>query len=182
MNNRSVGEKFIRTYSTDPMAVRTRNWRAKNKMRNAVQRKIYMSQEKNFVRVAMMRPFKPSNMFPKKSANSSYQRQVRIPDITLEGMYEELILHIQLMKDKFPWTDGRICRYCEKPWTYVNTGFKQGRNHPNFSVDRFNSDETYKKGNIVFCCTQCNTRKNSTTKKDWLKYLEIDKEINDSKD
>jgi hypothetical protein len=51
MNNRSVGEKFIRIYSTDPMAVRTRNWRAKNKMRNAVQRKIYMSQEKNFVRV-----------------------------------------------------------------------------------------------------------------------------------
>ena len=125
--------------------------------------------------------FYEGNMFPKKRGNSLYQRQVRIPDITLEGMYEELILHIQLMKDKFPGTDGRICRYCEKPWTYVNTGFKEKRNHPNFSVDRFNSDETYKKGNIVFCCTQCNSRKNSTTKKDWLKYVEIDKEINDSK-
>ena len=112
MNNRSVGEKFIRTYSNSPQAVRTRNWRAKNKIRNAVQRKVYMSQEKNFVRVTMMRPFKPSNMFPKKRGNSSYQRQVRIPDITLEGMYEELILHVQLMKEKFPETDGRICRYC----------------------------------------------------------------------
>ena len=39
MNNRSVGEKFIRTYSTDPMAVMTRNWRAKNKMRNACLKK-----------------------------------------------------------------------------------------------------------------------------------------------
>lgn len=174
--------KTPRTYSTDPTAVRTRIWRAKNKVKDASTREIYMAQENNFIRITMMRPFKPSVMYPKKNYNSNYQRKGYIPEITLEGMYEELILQIQLMKEKFPGTDGRLCRYCEKPWTYTRKGFREKKIATNFSMDRFNPNETYKKGNIVFCCSECNSKKRDSSKKDWLKYLEIDKEINDSKD
>jgi hypothetical protein len=35
------------------------------------------------------------------------------------------------------------------------------------------------KGNIVFCCVKCNSTKRDSTKKDWLKYLEIDKELHE---
>ena len=96
-------------------------------------------------------------------------------------MYEELILHIQLMKDKFPETDGRLCRYCEEPWTYIRSSGESTRSLKNFSIDRFDATQTYKKGNIIFCCSKCNTTKSDSTKKDWLKYLEIDKELTKEK-
>jgi hypothetical protein len=47
-------------------------------------------------------------------------------------MYGELILHIQLMKDKFPETDGRLCRYCEEPWTYIRSSGEGTRNLKKF--------------------------------------------------
>jgi hypothetical protein len=63
-------------------------------------------------------------MYPKK--DRSYQRKGWVPEVTRTEIYQELLLHIELMKEKFPGTDGRICRYCEKPWTYIRSGNKPG--------------------------------------------------------
>lgn len=140
-----------------------------------------MSKEVNYVRQSFQRPFKASSINPKPRANG-WQRVGWQPEITLEELYAELILHIQSMKDKFPTSDGRLCRYCEEPWTYSRTsGRTTRRNNKNFSLDRFDTTQTYKKGNVIFCCSKCNITKTDSTKKDWLKYLEIDKELNESK-
>jgi hypothetical protein len=59
---------------------------------------------------------------------------------------------------------------------------KGARRFPtNFSIDRFNTIENYKIGNIVFCCNQCNRAKNSSEKWMWIKLLEIDKELTKEK-
>jgi hypothetical protein len=139
--------------------------------------------ERAFINSTVGRIFKPSVMFPKK--DRSYQRKGWIPEATKEEIYGELLLHIQLMKEKFPGTDGRICRYCEKPWTYVRSGNEPGNRNikkTNFSMDRFDTNITYKIGNIVFCCNGCNALKNGSTKEMWIKFLEIDKEINQTKE
>jgi hypothetical protein len=139
----------------------------------------YISQEKNFVRDTFKKYFRPSYHIPK--VNGTYTRIPWIPEITLKGFYEELFLHIELMKEKFPGTDGRICRYCDKPWTYIRRGKDGARAHTNFSIDRFDTNVTYKKGNIIFCCSKCNALKNASTKEMWIRFLEIDKEINEKK-
>ena len=155
---------------------RSYQYKIKNKDKQDAWLNKHMGLEINYVYQSLTRPFKNSSINPKPMKNG-YQRTGWKPELTLEEMYEELILHIQLMKDKFPETDGRLCRYCEEPWTYIRaTGGRQ--NLKNFSIDRFDATQTYKKNNIIFCCTKCNSTKKDSTKKDWLKYLEIDKEIN----
>lgn len=136
----------------------------------------YITQEKNFIRDTFKKYYRPSYHIPK--TQGTYTRIPWVPEITIEGFYEELILHIELMKEKFPGTDGRICRYCDKPWTYIRKGRDGARAHTNFSVDRFDTTITYKKGNIVFCCGKCNAAKNSSTKAMWIRFLEVDKELN----
>ena len=87
------------------------------------------------------------------------------------------------MKDKFPESDGKLCRYCDQPWTYIRKGDNITRKTTwtNFSLDRFNSEQTYKKGNVIFCCSKCNSLKNGSTKAMWIRCLEIDKELNNEK-
>ena len=156
-------------------------WRSENVERKKEINIKYMSKEENFIRSAFKRIFKPSSMFPKQY-NSNYKRKGWVPEITLDELYAELILHIQRMKDKFSATDGRLCRYCYIPWTYSRP--TKGRKDSsvtftNFSIDRFDAAVTYKIGNIIFCCAKCNSTKKNSTKQDWLRYLEIDKELND---
>jgi hypothetical protein len=154
-----------------------KHW-ALNKKKSKKVNLIYINKERNFIRVIIKSIFNPSRMFPKRIKN--YNRKGWVPEITFKEMYEELLLHIQLMKDKFPDTNGRLCRYCEKPWTTIRTGKNNGDiSKYNFSVDRFDSNKTYMKGNVIFCCAKCNSTKKNSTKKDWLKYLEIDKELNE---
>lgn len=143
----------------------------------------YMNIEKNFIRGTLRRIFKPSTINPKKYKNISYIRKAWVPEITLEELYEELFLHIQNMKDKFPESDGKLCRYCDQPWTYIRKGDNITRKTTwtNFSLDRFNSEQTYKKGNVIFCCSKCNSLKNGSTKAMWIRFLEIDKELNNEK-
>ena len=145
----------------------------------------WISNEKNFIASTLRRPFKQSVMYPKKYGTTSYIRKAWIPEITFEELYDELMLHIELMKNKFPGTKGRICRYCEKPWTYIRNSREKGSRtvtKTNFSMDRFDSMQTYKKGNVIFCCNGCNFLKNGSTKEMWIKFLEIDKEINQIKE
>lgn len=156
---------------------RSISWKKRNKNRYSKWINKHMSLEINYIYQSLTRPFKNSSINPKPRKNG-WQRTGWKPEITLAEMYGELILHIQLMKDKFPGTDGRLCRYCEEPWTYLRSLGKGMRSLKNFSIDRFDATQTYKKGNIIFCCAKCNTTKTDSLKKDWSKYLEIDKEIN----
>ena len=94
-------------------------------------------------------------IFSRARKKDRKSRQKWIPDCTKQEIYDELMLYIQ---DR-----GRICEYCEQPWTYIRR-FKKKRGpsvETNFSIDRLDSTKTYDtKGNIVFCCFGCNNRKN----------------------
>lgn len=136
---------------------------------------IYMNKEENFIRGCINRIFKPSQINPKKFRG--YQRRGWKPEITKAELYGEWIFHMQLMQDKYPGTNGKLCRICETHLTFKRLGDKQ-KIPTNFSIDRFNAMQTYKKGNIIFCCQRCNTLKNGSTKAMWLKLLEIDGELN----
>jgi hypothetical protein len=158
-------------------------WKRKNPDRVRISTSKYLNgREDNYIRASLRRIFKPSSINPKKFRN--YQRVGWKPEITKDELYGELLLHIQLMKEKFPGSDGRLCRYCEKPWTYIRTGKEikdRSATYTNFSVDRFDTNVTYKIGNVIFCCLRCNALKNASTKEMWIKFLEIDKEINKEK-
>ena len=47
----------------------------------------------------------------------------------------------------------------------------------NFSIDRFDCEQTYKKGNMVCCCFGCNSRKGSSTPADWRTFINKEKEL-----
>jgi hypothetical protein len=66
----------------------------------------YINQEKNFIRETFRKYFRPSYHIPKVN-EGTYTRIPWVPEITIDGFYEELFLHIELMKEKFPgyrWT------------------------------------------------------------------------------
>jgi hypothetical protein len=118
------------------------------------------------------RPFKKSNKRKKKW----------IPEIDRKGIWLIIMNHICRMKEQFPGSDGRLCFFCHKPWTYIrrlNNG--SGKKGPtimtNFSLDRFDCNVTYKEGNIVCCCGGCNDRKGSSTRADWKIFIEREKEL-----
>lgn len=155
----------------------------------------YHNTERAFIIQAIGRKFKPSVVSEEKvnfarKTFSSYTK-LWVPELTREEMWAELTLHIQRMKDKHPESDGRLCRICEKPWTYersrpengvIGSGVSGGKAKrkqvpTNFSVDRFDSNQTYKKGNIIFVCLDCNKKKNASEKWMWIRLLEIDKEL-----
>mgnify|MGYP003626914667 CR=1 FL=1 len=112
-----------------------------------------------------------------------------VPLITKKEIWEELILYVQKMKELFPYSDGRLCEYCKKPWTYIRHQegciIGQGRRNlsfkpvnTNFSIDRLDNNLTYTKQNIVFCCGSCNHIKNSVTFDMCKKILKIKDERN----
>jgi hypothetical protein len=89
--------------------------------------------------------------------------------------------HIINMKEKFPGTDGRICRYCEQPFTFKARRGTRGKGYQgrrgqittNFSIDRYDPRLTYMTDNIVFCCVSCNDKKRDSNPSDWLNYLRV---------
>ena len=109
-------------------------------------------------------------------------RKKWIPEIDRKGIWFIIMNHICRMKEQFPGSDGRLCFFCKKPWTYIRrssngTGKKGPIVLTNFSLDRFDCTKTYKKDNIVCCCIGCNDRKGSATPKDWNIYIEAEKEL-----
>ena len=125
----------------------------------------YMNNETNFVRASINRIFKPSSMYPKVRKGYNYIRKGWIPEMTKPEVFEEWEQH----KTKF----GKLCRYCDIELTFIRTG-TQKRVPTNFSVDRFNTDITYKKGNVMFCCSRCNSLKNGSTLSLWKRLIEIE--------
>ena len=105
-------------------------------------------------------------------------RRGKIVKITKPEIYEELLLHIERKKLEFVDTDGRLCDYCDQPWTYIrrhpNIDKKEYIKNPyNFSIDRLDNDVTYQKGNIIFCHSLCNDIKHSVTIKMCERILKL---------
>ena len=129
----------------------------------------YLQNERAHIITVVASIFKPS----------SCKKRGLWPVITRQQIWEELMIYIQDMKEKFPGSDGRICSYCEQPWTNsVSYGGIKEKNLSNFSIDRIDNTKTYTLQNIVFCCAACNDNKHSATLKLMSKTLEIAKERN----
>ena len=129
-------------------------WKKNNKERNDDKSYFYKISERGFIKNTIATVFK--------------NRRGKIVNITKPEIYEELLLHVERKKLEFPETDGRLCDYCDKPWTYIrrhpNVNKKEYVKNPyNFSIDRLDNDVTYQKGNIIFCHSRCNDIKHSVT-------------------
>ena len=79
---------------------------------------------------------------------------------------------------------GKICLYCNQALTFNRR--KREKNlteeriqqiRTNISIDRYDPDQTYKPGNIAFCCWDCNLKKNSSNIKNWVNFLKGRKKI-----
>ncbi len=115
----------------------------------------YQNSEHGFITVAICAVFKPS----------SCRRRGLWPAMTKKDLWEEFEKHVSEMKQKFPESDGRLCIYCENPWTYKRTygTEKRVKFQTNFSIDRIDNNKTYQIGNIGFCCSGCNDKKHHAT-------------------
>jgi len=137
---------------------------------------LYINSEKGFVNAAISRIYRPSALKKRKG-----RKLVWAPAISREEMWAELFLHVQEMKDQYPDTNGRICEYCKKPWTYNRRPGTRGlgvqprgpNNPKNFSIDRLDSTKTYERGNLVFCCSGCNNRKNQVRLEDIINIIRV---------
>lgn len=127
----------------------------------------YMSDERSHILSVIASIYKPS----------ACKRRGLWPAMTKQQMWEELIIYIQDMKEKFPGTNGRLCYYCYRPWTNsVSIGKEKEKNLNNFSIDRLDNTKTYTKENIIFCCAKCNDDKHSITLEMIDRIQEIRKE------
>lgn len=134
-------------------------------LKNAIK---YQNSEHGFVTVAISAAFKPS----------ACRKRGLWPAITKPQVWKELDKHILEMKKKFPESDGRLCIYCENPWTYkrsYGTG-KKVKYQTNFSIDRIDNNKTYQVGNLGFCCSGCNDKKHHATLELMENVLRVAKE------
>jgi hypothetical protein len=102
---------------------------------------------------------------------------------TPESSKEEIKKHFYEYVEKH----GRNCFYCLQPWTYLKSKVKKGnkknfkmvnRYLKNFSLDRIDNSKTYSVDNIVFCCSDCNSKKNKITIKLIKRLYEVITERN----
>ena len=70
----------------------------------------YMNTERGFVMSCIARKFKPSaKKYGGHHAHESMDKK---------EFWRLYMNHIIMMKEKFPDSDGRLCRYCEQPFTF----------------------------------------------------------------
>jgi hypothetical protein len=137
----------------------------------------YANTERGFVTLSIARRFKPSAR--------KYGGHIADKSMDKKEFWRLYMNHIILMKEKFPDSDGRLCRYCEQPFTFVTKMGTRGKgyqgrgpqNHTNFSIDRLDPRLTYQNNNIVFCCFGCNDRKKNSTPDDWRNFIRVEKEL-----
>jgi hypothetical protein len=129
---------------------------------------IYNNSERGFIVNLFNDMFKPS-----------YQKKRKlIPLITKEGLWVEMVLHIQKMKDMFPKSDGRLCLNCFNPWSYVRNKIdgQKTRTSSNLSIDRIDNTKTYVAPNIAFVCSKCNSDKCSMSLRQMKRVRDVAKE------
>ena len=142
----------------------------------------YMNTERGFVTSCIARRFKPSA--------KKYGGHIADKSMDKKEFWRLYMNHIIIMKEKFPDSDGRLCKYCEQPFTFktnIRTRGKgyQGRgtqNFNNFSIDRLDPRLIYQTNNIVFCCCGCNDRKKNSTPEDWKNFIRVEKELKNDQD
>ena len=137
----------------------------------------YMNTERGFVTLSIARRFKPSVR--------KYGGHLADESMDKKEFWRLYMNHIIIMKEKFPDSDGRLCKYCEQPFTFVTKRGTRGKgyqgrgsqNFNNFSIDRLDPRLTYQNNNIIFCCTGCNDRKKNSTPDDWRNFIRVEKEL-----
>ena len=151
----------------------------KNKLRHALGDYRYFNSKRGFIVNKISVIFTPRNQTLRKGRNTSWK-----VECTKEEVYQKLMNHIIIMKEKYPETDGYLCNYCKKPFTYKknmgtrNSDQKKTRSKfdptkaQNFSIDRWDPKITYTYDNIRFCCLSCNDRKGSSNPDDWNNFKE----------
>ena len=126
----------------------------------------------------------------------SYQKRkphaARKLEVSHQVFYQLFMNHIISMKEKFPDSDGRLCRYCENPLTFIPSRERTRREKrlrinystqtrkridTNLSVDRLNPLINYTANNIIFCCGGCNRRKNDVMPADVLNIMRVYQEV-----
>ena len=151
-------------------------WDKKYPEKAAVTDYKYQNSERGFIITFISHLFTPCRIKRKNRTTNWY------PQMTKSEIWEELLIHIQHMKDKFPNSTGRLCRYCEEPWTYltrktqrypVKRNTRRTQHPTNFTIDRFDPTLTYTRTNIRFCCSECNDRKHDSTLEDWKNFLRV---------
>ena len=128
----------------------------------------YDNSEHGFITNCISSMFKPS----------SCKKRGLWPAITREGVWGELKKHRLDMINKYPESDGNLCVYCEKPWTYKRSRGvgKRIKYRTNFSIDRIDNNQTYQVNNLAFCCADCNDNKKSATLELMENVLRVAKE------
>tara|TARA_R100001086_G_C11715633_1_gene225435 strand:+ start:94 stop:588 length:495 start_codon:yes stop_codon:yes gene_type:complete len=156
------------------------SWRQRYPERVAETDFKYNNSERGFIINKIGDIFKPSK--------GKTRKKRWLPQMTRKELWEDLFLYIQYMKELYPQSDGRLCCYCHKPWTYLTRKKRpgapkhsvRGSQHPtNFAIDRVDAELTYCSGNITFCCSACNDRKHDSRPSDWKNFLRVVKERND---
>ena len=151
-----------------------KSWRQRYPERVAETDFRYNNSERGFIINKIGDIFKPSK--------GKHRKKRWLPQMKKKEIWEDLMVHVEFMKRLYPKSDGRLCRYCHQPWTYltrkkrsgVPTQNRRGSQHPtNFTVDRFDAEFTYLPGNIIFCCSACNDRKHDSTPEDWKNFIRV---------
>ena len=156
----------LETYCKICSGIKTAKWKKDNIERSNERDYLYNTSERGFIINTI------ATLFLNTRGNK--------PNITKPEVWEELILHIEKKKEEFPGTDGRLCDYCDEPWTYIRRHPDEDKtvwvkNPYNFSIDRLDNDITYQKGNIIFCHSLCNDIKHSVTIKMCERILKLHK-------
>tara|TARA_R100001369_G_scaffold37711_1_gene63145 strand:- start:1313 stop:1894 length:582 start_codon:yes stop_codon:yes gene_type:complete len=143
-------------------------YRFENKEKIALTEFKYINTERGYVLEVI------AGIFTRSRRNNG--RKKWVPECTKQDIYDELMLYIQ--------DHGRHCEYCKEPWTYLRRLGTRGNGvkkrgptiFTNFSIDRLDSQKTYMSGNLVFCCSGCNNRKNQVRLSDIVNILRVYKE------
>ena len=148
----------------------------RDKIKKAIADQRYGQSEKGFVGNKWVHLSKPSARRRHKNG-----REIKI-SLTKQTYWLEYLNHKQIMKDKYPESDGKLCRYCEKPFTFkeavTNPGNKGAKRksrtiETNLSIDRLDNNKGYEEGNVIFCCAGCNNRKNQVLIQDCKNILRV---------
>ena len=132
------------------------------------------------------------NQINKPSYKLLRPHKARTVEIDKQTFYQLFMNHIIKMRKKFPETNGRLCRYCEQPVTFIvgkERSYSERKNKTNYlekkrdhinsnlSIDRLNPSVNYTYENIIFCCGGCNKRKNAVMPADVFNILRVYEEV-----
>ena len=116
------------------------------------------------------------SIYTRAKSNEKYRHKGWIPEITKEQLWQLYHKQVKIY--------GRVCLYCNQVLTFNRNKREKKLSEEriqqirtNISIDRYDPDQTYKPGNIAFCCWDCNLKKNSSNIKNWVNFLKGRKKI-----